>query len=553
MKLPWHDGAAEGPHTDGAGSRPDRRHILWQQAWPFLVLGLLAAGWFCLTLGAVPRFLRTHVFWVFALLPSLLALGYRMLGGRRSIRARVEMVKHYRVYAERYAAQRAGGKTPLLSTAGLGDEELEQQQPRTAQFLLGTVALAVPFLMVAVLSDGPHGLGTYALGMEPDKVPGGDAQEGLRGLVFAGYGVFVYTLSLLIYRMNAAALSSEFLIGSALRAIITLVLGFTAGVVDVFAFATQPQTLFLYFVIGAFPSWALEALRRRVKALFKPNAPGEERLSLEFVDGITDQVAERLDELGISDIQHLATSEPGELSLRTLYPMTRIMDWMDQAILIGYLREKIVVARQVGIHGAIDMQLAYRDAHLPPARGRPVEPPPVDGGAITPGTILDPGRRARAMLSELATRSGLGLPAVYGIGAKLAEDYTVDFLTHLWLRQGLSSGPRRALIEAIGRALEASGVPAPGEPGHEGIPDCAWDAARTERPDFQQKLRAHLDAELERMSLSWTGSFEDLRGQCRYVDFYEALMEHIELKPLEAPRGRPPPLMGGHLGPPLHH
>jgi len=551
MRLPGHDGATQAPHKEGAGGTPSRRRILWQQVWPFLTLGLFATGWFLLSLEPVPSFLRAHVFWVFALLPSLLALGHRMLGGRRSIRARVEMVKHYRVYAERYAAQRAGGKTPLLSTAGLGDGELEQQQPRTAQFLLGTVALAVPFLVLAALSDGPQGLGTGALELAPGETPGA-AQEGIRGLVFAGYGVFVYTLTLLIYRLNAAALSSEFLITSAFRALITLVLGFAAGVVDVFAFATAPQALFLYFVIGAFPSWALEALRRRVRALFKPNAPGEERLSLEYVDGINDQVAERLDELGVSDIQHLATSEPGELSLRTLYPMTRIMDWIDQAILIGYLRDKIVVARQVGIHGAIDMQLTYRDAHLPPVAGAPVEQPPVDGGSITPGTTLDPGRRARAMLSELATRSGLGLPAVYGIGATLADDYTVDFLTHLWLRQGLPMGPRRALIEAIGRALEASGIPSPTEPGPEGIPECAWDAARTERPDFQRQLHASLDAELGRLSLTWTGSFEDLRGQCRYVDFYEALLEHIELKPVEAPRSAPPP-PPRHPETPLHH
>ncbi len=546
MTQPTGNGAEGAQPDTPAPSTASRRRVLWQQVWPLLVLFGFASLWFGLLLALDSNTHRLLVFWLIALLPSLLALGYRMLGGRRSLRARVEMVQQYRAYAQRYAAHRAGGEMPLLSTAGVGDEELEQQ-PRTAQFLLGAVALSVPFLVVATVSATAPGL--------VSGEPAHQGQAALRGMVFAGYGVFVYTLMLLIYRMHAAALSSEFLIASTFRVLITLTMGFTAGLVNLLDFGTTGQTLFLYFLIGAFPTWALQALRRRVKGLLRPSAPGEERLSLEYVDGITDQVTERLEELGISDIQHLATAEPGELSLRTLYPITRIMDWIDQAILINYLRDKIVFARQVGIHGAIDMQLTYRDAQLPSrdaASGQ--QGPALTNGAPVPlSAPMDPGWRARAMLHELATRSGLGLPAVYGIGATLADDYQVDFLSNLWDRRGLSKGPRQALIDAIGRALLASGVQAPkAQLGPEGIPECAWDPAHTEDPSFQEHFRAKLAAELGQLSLAWTGSFDDLRGQCRYLDLYGKLLEHIEARPArEVPRPAPPPPRPPET--PLHH
>jgi hypothetical protein len=67
-----------------------------------------------------------------------------------------------------------------------------------------------------------------------------------------------------------------------------------------------------------------------------------------FIDGLDGGVIDILDALGIWDVQHLATSEPGELTIRTL---NRIIDWIDQAILISYLHRNIADARLFGIIG----------------------------------------------------------------------------------------------------------------------------------------------------------------------------------------------------------
>ncbi|MFL5353163.1 hypothetical protein [Archangium sp.] len=496
--------------------------------WTLLGLGVLAVVLFVpqvngKLMGAL-RYTWRHFFFftwlgLCALLPSALAVAHRMRNNRRYVGARQEMLRWYLVAARHYASTRGRYETARIFTAGLDKEVVAQNQPSVLMLLCGGAALALPFLLVATLSA------TY---MFPDVVnePSlrqavtGDFKEGLRGLVFAGYGVYVYTLLLIIHRIQAMALSSEFLFGTTLRALITLVLGFVAGQVQLLqAVGTDNQAGFLYFVLGAFPSWALQALRRRVLSIFQPTVPSQEALSLEYVDGINDRIAERLEELGISDIQHLATTDPGELTLRTLYPLARTLDWVDQAILITCLRDKIGQARLTGVRGAIDMREVFQEARWRTEDG-------------TQATALHAGERARTLLQDLATRSGLTLEALYNIGARLSSDYPVDFLAYLRNRGSLA-WPLPALMEAIGRALEDSGLRTGAEPGPDGVPIGPFEPQRLEAPEVQKHFGARLAEELRPMSLEWTGSFEELRDANSYEELYDLLLARIGMRPHE--------------------
>jgi hypothetical protein len=514
------------PQRSAAARERTRRLV-----WTLLGLGVLAVVLFVPQVNArlvrALRYTWQHFFFftwlgLCALLPSALAVAHRMRNNRRYVGARQEMLRWYLIAARHYASTRGRHETARIFTAGLDKEVLEQNRPGILLLLGGGAALALPFLLVATLSA------TY---MFPDIVNepslraavAGEYKEGLRGLVFAGYGVYVYTLLLIVHRIQAMALSSEFLLGATLRALMTLVLGFVAGQVQLLqAIGTDNQAGFLYFTLGAFPSWALQALRRRVQSLFQPTVPSQEALSLEYVDGINDRIAERLEELGISDIQHLATTDPGELTLRTLHPLARTIDWVDQAILITYLRDKIGQARLTGVRGAIDMREVFQEARWRTGEGSQAPP-------------LHAGERARTLLQDLATRSGLTLEALYNIGARLSSDYPVDFLAYLRNRGSLA-WPLPALMGAIGRALEDSGLRVGAESGPDGIPVGPFEPQRLESPEVQKRFGARLAEELRPMSLEWTGSFEELKDANSYEDLYDLLLARIGVKPHEPSR-----------------
>ncbi|HEX8824986.1 MAG TPA: hypothetical protein VF794_34030 [Archangium sp.] len=473
-----------------------------------------------------------------AVLPSAMAFAHRMRSNRRYMDARLEVLRCYLVAARHYASTRGRLETARIFTAGLGKEALEQSRPGILMMLGGAVSLSLPFLLVATLSSAF----LFPTIVEPSlrAVVTGDFEEGIRGLVFAGYGVYVYTLLLIIHRIQAAALSSEFLLATTARALITLVMGFVAGQMQLIqALGTDNQSGFLYFILGAFPSWALQALRRRVQTIFQPTVPNQEALSLEYVDGINDRISERLEELGISDIQHLASVDPGELTLRTLYPLSRTIDWVDQALLINYLRDKIGAARQMGMRGAIDMRETYLEARLPSEADASRETGAPTSRSGPTFDLLDASQRARILFQDLATRIGVPQQALYNIGARLAEEYQVDFLAYLRNRRS-QTWPQPALVEAIRRALEDSGLHTEGEPGLEGIPEGPFDATQLASPEVQKRFGERLAEELRRMSLAWSGHFDELRRAESYEELYDLLLARISQRSHEPSLPLPP-------------
>jgi len=272
------------------------------------------------------------------------------------------------------------------------------------------------------------------------------SQPGVDGLLFAGLGAYVSTLWWMIGRINANALTARFLTTSALRSAIALILGVSAGQIGLFGFVNAGGAQdALYFLVGFFTSWAIGALRQRARGLFQVDEAGCESLPLCLVDGLDDQIIEYLEELGIHDVQHLATSDPGELTIRSLYPLNRVIDWVDQAILIGYLRRNITAARQLGIRGAIDLMVIY-DAAERPADGAPTEPsqgPAQSPIQSTPTVSGSSGARpgdedAKKILQSLAQKTNMSYEALKKVGSSLWYDYTVDLIYRLWQREALT-------------------------------------------------------------------------------------------------------------------
>jgi hypothetical protein len=303
--------------------------------------------------------------------------------------------------------------------------------------------------------------------------------KAMNGFIFAALGAFVSVMWRMIKRINSNALTARFLFTAALRSAIAMMIGLAAGQFDLFGFLNPngPRETVL-FLTGLFTDWALDALRSRARTVFDPVANQTvDQLPLNMVDGLDDGVIDILDEIGIWDIEHLATCEPSELTLRTLYPFNRVADWIDQAVLINYLRRNIPAARDLGIRGAIDLMLLYSfvvegnkpavdstspagegdtnsGAHqleapysLPqeqPTASAPVpEPAAADGkppmgqadAARASQQLVAPAptntsyaARAWRTLDELATRSKISRDALEMICVNLWLDYTVEQL-----------------------------------------------------------------------------------------------------------------------------
>jgi hypothetical protein len=414
--------------------------------------------------------LTWHAFGVLALLPGLIALLNQIPVARNFDKTKDE-VRRITVSDERHRRR----LSPVLTES---DTELEHYRPRIIYTLLGALFLVAVFEVVAALG-GPGKVIRYDFGVEAARQTGTDSKSdprrtkgnqggaadvptaednakggtenpgkpgstanretsgddsksqpavsGLSGLVYAGYGAYIYTMFLVISRLNSSALTGKFLAVSAVRSAIALVLGFTAAATNIFSGLSSNQALFVLFFIGLFPSWAMDAVRRKAQDIFKPTTAGCDVLPICLIDGLDDGIADRLAEIGVWDIQHIASADHAVLAAKTLYPIRRILDWMDQAILISYVRAQVTHFRAVGVRGAIDFAVLYRDAMS-------LE---YDFEGISKGEDQQAYRkkladRATEVIKALSQKTELSEASLNAIGRSLYEDPVVRFIWDLW-------------------------------------------------------------------------------------------------------------------------
>jgi hypothetical protein len=270
-------------------------------------------------------------------------------------------------------------------------------EPSFVAWLTGALLMTGVFLIVAVLA--------------PHAGPNNPAEM---GIVYAGYGTYVSTLWFMLGRLNAHALSPRFLLNSTLKASIGILIGFIAAKsVGFFGKAESAMTSqMLLFMVGFFHDWALGYIRKKAVELFQVNQnPGTApELPLAMIEGVDDAAADLLDELGVSTVQHLAMQSPVELSMRSLYPIKRVIDWIDQALLTLYFRDKIVAAREVGVRGMTEFIAVYEQA-----------------AGIHQGRV----DQSKELTTVLAQKLGMSEAALYLMADACRHDDGVKFLYDL--------------------------------------------------------------------------------------------------------------------------
>jgi hypothetical protein len=233
--------------------------------------------------------------------------------------------------------------------------------------------------------------------------------ESLRGLVFSGLGVWVLIVFRTIGRVNAGGLNARFLVSASLRAAVAMMLGYFAGAAKYFS-DVQIAGATAYFLVGLTYSMFYDSLIDKAYKLFGREKPVTKELPLKMIDGVDDDTADILTELNIASVQHVATSDPGVLTMRSLYPFGRVVDFIDQAILITYFRENIVTLRNYGVRGAIDFVSMLE----------PVIKNNSDKAA------------SEKALTEIAGKLSLSYESLYAMGLSIYYDYRVNLLTRLW-------------------------------------------------------------------------------------------------------------------------
>ena len=184
---------------------------------------------------------------------------------------------------------------------------------------------------------------------------------------FAFLGAYFYILQMLVRRYFQNDLKATAYLNATMRIVIVILL---VWVIDglLADSVSQAGLSAIAFVIGVFPSvgWQLlqQFLIRKPIGLVVDSLDPKHKLG--DLDGLNIWYESRLLEVGVEDMQNLATTDIVDLLLNTRIPLDRIIDWIDQAFL--YLRVESEPSRDLlrsyGIRTATDLEDALSDRAL---------------------------------------------------------------------------------------------------------------------------------------------------------------------------------------------
>lgn len=530
--------------TAEAAQREEQRRVTFNTGLAGVTLaGLATIAMVVLRLTDI----RGYSFLILSLVPGAIGFCNHIFSIGRHFALRQTTVDSYKKFREAYDHARRGTNvsSPLDEIA---QDETKDYSPDLAKTLFASLLVTAVFLIPASVAwevfkierpegsfkEPPKSTGTDTAGSKPvqpktdsaskTQTPNAtdssgntkknEAEEAAKNakrthdavtnaVAYGGLGAYLWTLYLIFSRINAGALTAKFLINTAVRVAMGLGLAVAVATLNgTTMFANAGDNSWLLLLVGVFPLWAMSTLRRKAKEWFGVNEDGCETLPICLVDGLDDGLIDLLNELSVGDVEHLATADPGELTLQTLFPLKRVADWIDQAILIQEVRGNIVEFRKVKIRTATDFAFLYGTyAGL-------VQPMHFDSAKW-----VNAQEEAAQLFDYLAKASGIDAGALRITARRIYDDYFVNLLWNLWNMPGsVFTGWVAEMAEWLPVVFAAAGAAAietkSSSIGASRDWDATIDAPLTD--DFRMAFQKHLTEKLSAAGYQWTGTVDDI-------------------------------------------
>ena len=257
---------------------------------------------------------------------------------------------------------------------------------------------------------------------QPSRTFGSAADPTLwTALTFALMGAYVFFLQTLLRRYFQTDLRAGTYVSGYIRVVVALL-------VVVVVFSTLPSAtpgqavVAIAFVVGWFPNAGMQWLLRLVARRLRGTLPSLEPVyPLNRLDGLNLWYETRLLEEGIEDLENLVTTNVVDVLLHTRVPVARLIDWVDQGLLLIHLPPEPSVVDQRGVRHKTRIHAATDNGRDHP---RQVLRECGVRSATSLLRALDKGRNqsdVHALLAHLEAR-GLARSRVLTICAVLAAD-----------------------------------------------------------------------------------------------------------------------------------
>jgi hypothetical protein len=177
---------------------------------------------------------------------------------------------------------------------------------------------------------------------------------------------------------------------------------------------TQSLALAIAFLLGAFPTTAIQKIARRfvAKKVDLGDIPESPQSELQKIQGIDLINAEKLSSEGISTVLQLAYADPVKLAIRTNISFSVVVDYMSQALLWIYLTDDLPKVAKIGLRGAYEARTSWMDLEKPQSEAE--------------------GKLAKDLLLKAAARVGFDTIEMENIWQMVGLDPYTIFLCEVW-------------------------------------------------------------------------------------------------------------------------